>query len=298
MALIFVMIDGVGLAPTGPHNPVAGGMTRLTGLLDAPLTDALHIETANLRAVPIDATLGLPGLPQSGSGHSAIYGGFNAAAFNGRHQPSYPTIAMREYLSQQNLFQSALDQGARVVWANGYLPGYLEVVAQRRLRHTAGTWAAMQAGLGLRGLAELQSGAALGWDISHALLRTRLDNDELPLITPEAAGARLAALAQTADLVAYETYLPDLAAHERLDISVEAALALVDGLIGGILDHRSADDTLILTSDHGNSEDQTTRVHTRNPVPLIVSGPAARHFAAVRSIDELAAAMLVALKET
>ena len=147
MALIFVMIDGVGLAPTGPHNPVAEGMPRLMDLLDGPLTDALHIETANLRVVPIDATLGLPGLPQSGSGHAAIYG-FNAAAFNGRHQPSYPTIAMREYLSQQNLFQSAQTQGARVVWANGYLPGYLEVVAQRRLRHTAGTWAAMQAGLG------------------------------------------------------------------------------------------------------------------------------------------------------
>lgn len=297
MALIFVMIDGVGLAPAGPHNPVAEGLPQLTALLDAPLTDALRIETASLRAVPIDATLGLPGLPQSGSGHAAIYGGFNAAALNGRHQPSYPTIAMREYLAQQNLFRLAQARGARVIWANGYLPGYLEVVAQRRLRHTAGTWAALAAGLELRGLDHLQSGTAIGWDVSHALLRTRLDGDELPLITPEAAGERLAALARTADLVAYETYLPDLAAHERLDISVAAALALVDGLIGGILAHRSAGDTLILTSDHGNSEDRTTRVHTRNSVPLLVSGPAARHFAAVRSIDEIAAAILAALRE-
>lgn len=295
MALIFVMIDGVGLAPAGPHNPVAEGLPRLTSLLDAPLTHELRIETPSLRAVPIDATLGLPGLPQSGSGHAAIYGGFNAAAFNGRHQPSYPTIAMRGYLSQQNLFRSALAQGARVVWANGYLPGYQEVVAQRRLRHTAGTWAALEAGLELRGLDHLQRGTAIGWDISHALLRTRLDSDDLPLITPEAAGERLVALAQAFDLVAYETYLPDLAAHERLDISVEAALSLVDGLIAGILAHRSAYDTLILTSDHGNSEDQTTRVHTRNPVPLIVSGPAARYFAAVGSIDEITAAILSAL---
>jgi 2,3-bisphosphoglycerate-independent phosphoglycerate mutase len=297
MALIFIMIDGVGLAPAGPHNPVAEGMPQLARFLDAPLTDELRIETATLRAVPIDATLGVAGLPQSGSGHAAIYGGFNAAAFNGRHQPSYPTIAMREYLVEQSLFRSALALGARVVWANGYLPGYEEAVARRRLRHTAGTWAAKMAGLELRGLEHLQRGTAIGWDVSNLLLRARLGDDVAPLIPAEAAGERLAALARSSDLVAFETYLPDLAAHGRLDISLHTALTLVDGLIAGVLAQRAPGDTLVLTSDHGNSEDLTTRVHTRNPVPLIVSGPAAAQFGAVRSIDQIADALLAALRE-
>src|SRR5918997_2237874 len=122
VSLIFVMVDGVGLAPIGPDNPVATGMPRLASILGAPLDDALCIETPTLHAVPIDATLGLPGLPQSGTGHSAIWGGFNAAAFNGRHQPSYPTIAMRERLKEHNLFRVAQMLGQRVAWANAYLP--------------------------------------------------------------------------------------------------------------------------------------------------------------------------------
>jgi hypothetical protein len=297
MALIFVLIDGVGLAPAAPHNPVVTSLPRLTRFLGVPLTDTLRIATPTLHAAPIDATLGMPGLPQSGSGHSAIYGGFNAAVFNGRHQPSYPTVAMREYLAKHNLFRSARQLGARVAWANGYLPGYDEAVTRRKLRHTAGTWSALHADLELRGLDQLMVGTALGWDITHAILRMRLGTNDLPLITPEAAGSRLAALARDCDLVAFETYLPDLAAHQRLDISVETALTLVDGLVAGILEQRHDADTLILTSDHGNSEDITTRIHTRSPVPLIVVGPATRHFAQVRAIDGLAAAILAALQE-
>ena len=37
---------------------------------------------------------------------------------------------------------------------------------------------------------------------------------------------------------------------------------------------------LILTSDHGNIEDMSTRGHTRNPVPLIAVGPGAEEFKA------------------
>src|SRR5687768_17123515 len=107
MALIFVMIDGVGLAPAGSTNPVAAGMPRLARLLGAALDDKLSIERSGLLARPIDATLGVAGLPQSGSGHTAIYGGYNAPADNGRHQPNHPTVAMRSRLAERNLLQAA-----------------------------------------------------------------------------------------------------------------------------------------------------------------------------------------------
>ncbi len=161
------MIDGVGLAPAGPHNPVAYGLSRLVHALGAPLTDSLSIARARVYAKPIDATLGVAGLPQSGSGHSAIYGGFNAAALNGRHQPSYPTIAMRQRLADQNMLQVARQAGYRVAWANAYLPGYREAVKQRRVRHTAGTWAALCAGLDLPDQSDLLTGTAESWDITQ-----------------------------------------------------------------------------------------------------------------------------------
>lgn len=298
MALIFVMIDGVGLAPAGAENPVARGFPQLSRALGMPLTDALAVALPTVHAAPIDATLGMPGLPQSGSGHAAIYGGFNASALNGRHQPSYPTIAMRAQLTQHNLFSAALQAGQRVIWANAYLPGYDAAVEGRRLRHTAGTWAALQAGLPLRGLDELRAGLAVSWDITQELARTRPDAQDLPLIAPEQAGARLARLARDAELVAFETYLPDLAGHARIPITLDAALAAVDGLVAGLLAARHAADTLVLTSDHGNSEDRSTRIHTRNPVPLIALGPAATALAAVTALDELVPALLRALDAT
>jgi len=297
MALIVVLVDGVGLAPVGPQNAVAAGFPLLTRFLGTSLADQLYVEMPQLLAKPIDATLGVVGLPQSGSGHTAIWGGFNAASFNGRHQPSYPTIAMRERLAEQNVLRSALRAGCRVAWANAYLPGYEAAVTGRRLRHTAGTWAALQAGLRLRDIDDLRAGTALGWDITQQLAQMRPGASDLPLITPEAGGARLAALASEHELVAFETYLPDLAGHERIPLSVAEALTIVDGLLMGVLAHMNEHDTLVVTSDHGNSEDATTRVHTRNPVPLIVIGPAAPCFRDVTGIDMIAEALLRTLSQ-
>lgn len=292
MAFIVVLIDGVGLAPATPTNPVVMGMPQLARVLGQLLADTLHVERAGLLAVPIDATLGVPGLPQSGSGHTAIWGGFNAAQFNGRHQPSYPTIAMREQLREHNLFKAVRMLGLPVAWANAYLPGYMEAVEGRRLKHTAGTWAALQAGFPLPGVAELEAGTAVAWDITQAGARTRTGATLLPEITPAAAAQRLHALARSHALVAFETYLPDLAAHDRLSIPLVDALRIVDAFAAHLVMERAPADTVILTSDHGNSEDGDTTKHTRNPVPLIVAGPAAEQFAQVQSIDQITLTLL------
>lgn len=296
MAFIIVLIDGIGLAPAAATNPVATGMPQLAHALGQPLTDQLWIERTDLLAKGIDATLNMLGLPQSGSGHTAIWGGFNAAQFNGRHQPSYPTIAMRERLREQNLFEAARALGLRVAWANAYLPGYMDAVEQRQIKHTAGTWAVLQADLPLRGVADAEAGTALTWDITQQMARTRAEGTLLPAITPAAAAERLIALAQTHDLVAFETYLPDLAAHSRLGISLAHALRIVDAFVAHLIEQRAPADTVILTSDHGNSENSASTTHTRNPVPLIVAGPMATHFQQVQSIDQIVPAVLETLE--
>ena len=295
MSLIFVMVDGLGLAPAGPHNPVATGMPHLRRLLGLRFDHALRIAQPELVAHPIDASLGVAGLPQSGSGHTALYGGYNAPERNGRHQPSHPTIAMRARLSERNLFSVARAAGHSVAWANAYLPGYSEAVDRRRLRHTAGTWSALAAGLALRGLDELRSAAAVSWDLTQELARERPGCADLPIIASFSAGERLARLALDHDLVAFETYLPDLAGHRRIDWSVDHALELVDDLLAGIVTAKRGVDTLLMTSDHGNAEDSATRVHTRNPVPLWAAGPAARHFSRVTAIDGVMDAVIEGL---
>jgi len=56
-------------------------------------------------------------------------------------------------------------------------------------------------------------------------------------------------------------------------------------------------DLLLVTSDHGNLEDLSTKGHTRNPVPLVAFGRGASHFRDVTSITGVTPAILSVLKE-
>lgn len=297
MALIFVFLDGLGLAPAGPTNPLAGApMPRLRGLLGGPLTAEAAQERAGLLLRPIDAGLGVAGLPQSGTGHVALLAGVNAPALHGRHQPNFPPVALRPLLAERSLFHRALAAGASVAFANVFTPGYWQAVASRRLRRSASVIASEGAGLRFRTLEDLRDGRALSWDITGAALQARDEGAGLAPVAPHSAGAQLAGLAHEHDLVFFECFLPDLAGHGRMGASgVAEALDRIDGLLGGLLDALGPADSLLITSDHGNLEDSGATTHTTNPVPLLVVGPAAAAFAEVRSIAGVAGAILKAL---
>lgn len=300
MSLIFVFLDGLGLAPAGPTNPLADAPTpQLRALLGGPLTAEAAQARPDLLLRPIDAALGVEGLPQSGTGHVALLAGVNAPALHGRHQPNFPPVALRPLLAERSLFHQALAAGASVAFANVFTPGYWQAVEARRLRRSASVIAVEGAGVRFRSLDDLREGRALSWDITGAALHARGEGAGLDQISPHAAGARLAGLAAEHDLVFFECFLPDLAGHGRMgNTGVTEALERIDGLIGGLLDARAPADTLLITSDHGNLEDSATAMHTTNPVPLLVVGPAAAAFSEVRSIDSVAGAILQALTRT
>lgn len=294
MALIFIFLDGVGLAPASERNPLAGAPTpHLRALLGGPLTLEQAQAGPTLLLRPLDASLGVEGLPQSGTGHVSLLAGVNGPQLHGRHQPNFPPVALRPLLAERSLFRRARAAGHKVAFANVFPPGYWEALAARRLRRSASVIAAEGADVTLRGLDDLRAGRALSWDITGHGLPARGAPADLAPITPEEAGARLAALAHDYALVFFECSLPDLAGHGRLGPNgVGEALARVDGLLGGTLAARRPDDTLLVTSDHGNIEDSSTRVHTLAPVPLLVAGPTAPRFADVTRIDEVAEAVL------
>ncbi len=297
MALIMVFLDGVGLAPAGSANPLAAAPTpHMRALLGGPFCLEQQQMRPDLLLQPIDAALGVPGLPQSGTGHVALLAGMNAPAMHGRHQPNFPPVALRPLLAERSLFRRAQTAGQRVAFANVFPPSFFAALAARRMRPPASMIAAQAAGLPLRGLDDLRAGLALSWDITGEALHFHNEALDLPLLDPTVAGARLATLAQDYDLVFFECFLPDLAGHGRLGPEgVDEVITRIDGLLGGLLAARAPADSLLLTSDHGNLEDATTTVHSPAPVPLLVVGPAAPAFAAVERIDQIADAMLAVL---
>ncbi|MEN9933491.1 MAG: hypothetical protein RLZZ387_70 [Chloroflexota bacterium] len=249
MSVIFIFVDGVGLAPAGPDNPLSDAATpALAALLGGPLTlehtrpgifqrrarpelrgggiagsavspatprpsqHSVVEETFFLRA--IDATLGVPGLPQSGTGHTALLAGVNASKLHGRHQPHFPPTALRPLLAEHSIFRRVAGHGGRPAFANAFGPGYWEALAARRIRRSASVIAAEGAGIRFRDGDDLRAGRATSWDITGAAMRARgLDT---PLVTPQQAGTALAGLAAEHELVFFETFLPDLAGHGRL----------------------------------------------------------------------------------
>ncbi len=290
--ILFLFVDGVGLAPASPTNPLATLPTpHLRRLLGGPLTLEQAQAREELLLRPLDATLDVPGLPQSATGQTALFTGYNAAQLLGHHATAYPGPRLRAVIQEHGLFRRALAAGLTATFANPFTPEYLAALDAGRLPASVTTWAARTAGLRLRDLEDWHRGAAVTWDVSGDHFAARAGVALAP-ITAEAAGARLAALAEAHDLTVYETFLTDLAAHGRFGLRVEEAVGRLDGLLGGALRRRPPGVTLLLTSDHGNLEDSSQPLHTRNPVPLLAVGPGAASCSPLRSILEVTPAIL------
>lgn len=294
--ILFIFLDGVGLAEAGSTNPLSQvPMPHLWKLLDGPLVlngvrDAAVSPQVTFRA--LDACLGVPGLPQSATGQAALFTGVNAPALVGDHVSAFPTAALRELIAEESLLKRVAARGGQVLFANAHSERFWEMIRERKRPLGASTLTALAAGAPIPTLDDLRDGRAVLWDITHEVAREYLSY-EIELVSPEEAGARLARLAAEHDLVLYESFLPDLAGHRRAE--PDWVLRRLDPFLGSVLARRSQETTVVICSDHGNLEDTTTKAHTRNPVPLVAVGPAAHYFRQARAITDVAPAVLAAL---
>ncbi|HET7322574.1 MAG TPA: hypothetical protein VFI96_08785, partial [Longimicrobiaceae bacterium] len=115
--LLLLFLDGVGLGEDDPGvNPFARA--------ELPTLGALLGGDEGMM-IAADARLGVPGLPQSGTGQTALLTGVNAAERMGRHFGPWVPTALREMLAAQNLLSRAAAAGRRVAFANAYPEGFL-----------------------------------------------------------------------------------------------------------------------------------------------------------------------------
>lgn len=296
--ILLIFVDGLGLAPASASNPLSTlPLPSLETLLGGPLTleTAHRLETRGSTVlVPLDAGLGIRGLPQSATGQTALFTGVNAPAHMGHHVSAFPGPQLKALIDEHGLLRRARNAGLAVTFANAYSEGYFERVEQRRGRHSATTFTALAAGIRLRNVEELLAGEAVTWDVTRHRFGGSTSQTIEP-VTPAEAGRHLAAIAARHDLTLWETFLTDLAGHGRFEATAAEALERVDGLLGGVLAHRPAELTVVLTSDHGNIEDAEHTVHTENPVPLLVVGPQAERFRELTALTEVAPAILTIL---
>jgi len=288
---LLLFVDGIGLAPASADNPWATvPMPALAGLLGGPLTSERVGAGEGWRLAPLDATLGVEGLPQSATGQTALFTGENAPAALGRHVAALPGPRLAALLAERSLLKRARRAGRAVTFANPFTPAYFAEVEAGRRRHSATTLAALASGAPFRDAADLAAGRACPWDVTGEFF-ARFEA-AIESIAPLEAGRRLAALAAAHDLTLWETFMTDLAGHRRRGWTAQEALTRLDGLLAGLLEAGTTETTVVLVSDHGNLEESGHRSHTRNPVPLLAIGPAAEAFADLERIDQVTPRLL------
>ena len=285
MGVLLLFVDGLGLGEDDPDkNPVArAGLGRLRLLRDRPAPDP------SAAFVATDACLGVAGLPQSATGQTSILAGVNAAAAVGRHVNGYCTTSLAALLNGGSVFSRVRAAGADVTFANAYTPKFLEK-PPRFL--SVSTVATAQAGLRFRTLEDLARGEAVFHDFTNRLLPER--GYYLPPVTPREAGGRLAKLAEAHSFTMYEHFLPDLAGHAQDMARGVEILENLEAFLDAVLFSLDRSRTLVvLTSDHGNLEDLSTKRHTRNPVPTLLWGLGAAEAASmIGSLPDITPAIL------
>lgn len=298
MPLLFVFLDGVGLGVEDPAaNPLAGlplpAFARLAG--GHPWTRAAPaLATARHVFRALDATLGVPGLPQSGTGQATLLTGVNCAARAGRHFGPFPHSTSRPVLAEHNIFRQiqrlGLDGDEPAAFANAYPDRFFEFV-RRRDRWTVTTRCCLDAGLRIRTHADLVAGRAVPADLT-ARGWPQPDPALAPLSEAEAA-ARLLDLGRHHAFTLFEYFLTDKAGHSQDAARAAAVLTSLDRFFAALLaDLDPATTLLLITSDHGNLEDLTTKSHTTNPVPLVAYGLGAATFAEARSLTDVTPAIV------
>jgi hypothetical protein len=309
MAAVLVFVDGVGVGARDPaHNPLARRETLLSQFADGSGTP---LPRGGVRR-DLDASLGVPGRPQSATGHTTILTGENAPALLGRHLLGFPNPTLRELLTRRSIFQRLREQGRTAALLNAYPVAYLDAIKlphrplqgpvepgipdkAKRLKPAAAPYAFGEAGWLVATFDDVRANQALTHDLTGALAHRRWP--EVPLRSPEDAADVLVAQAERADFSMIDYYLTDDAGHAQDFAAADAALADLDRFLRRAVDRLPLQRTsLFVVSDHGNLEDLRSRNHTLARVPLLVFGPAAS-WPLPERLDGLQALMLRAALE-
>ena len=269
---IMIMIDGFGIPEKGWFDSVY-----------AESCDRKFLELLAEFAMPVDATMGIPGIPQSATGQTALFTGFNTAEIMDGHIQGFPGPKLRHLISEQNLFSTLIKCGINVTFANAYVKHTLRELEKSKYRSVTTVMTDVSIGK-VKDLDDLLGGEAVYHDLTRKSLKERYDVDE---ISPEHAAKDLINIARKYDFTLFEYFMTDRAGHKMDKELLAETLSDFSSFFCKLIDYSKDDIAVILTSDHGNCEDCTTKRHTLNPVPLFLYGLPSPAPGEINSIDQI-----------
>ena len=259
MKVVFLFIDGVGLRSPASDNPInAEVCPTLCRLFER------HCK-------PIDACLGVEGVPQSATGQATMFTGVNCSEAIGRHCEGFPGPALRKIIEEDNLFLELRNRSKRVRFADAYLVESADELKARRFKSVT-TVMALTTPETITTVEDLSEDRALMQDLTRETIQDAYP--DIPVVPPQRAAEHLFRLALVNDFTLYEFFQTDVSGHSMDYARACAVLRVYDRFLAALVRcTEAAGITLVMTADHGNIEAIGERGHTRNPVPFVVSGP-------------------------
>lgn len=277
LCMIFYMfVDGIGF---GEKNPQINPFAKYAQSVFLPLGDPDSVGDTRIHYIRTDACLGVEGLPQSATGQTSLWTGVNGARAMGRHVTGFPTYTLKKIIAKHSILKILRQAGLKAELLNCYTPAFFQKFGKNPRFLSASSLVQLASGHPLKSLDDLRSGRGLYMDIDHqylASVSTNLIADNDPVLEPRdpyLTGRAVPTQFHDYHLAIFEYFLTDNVGHDQDWEYAEKIVGNLEAFISGFLDGMDpAEDTLIVTSDHGNFEDMSTSKHTTNPVPTLLAG--------------------------
>ena len=273
--ILMLFIDGVGIGKEDySFNPFFkyGFKTFEKFFGEIPSLQNTKLHGENCFLFPVDACLGVEGLPQSGTGQTSIFCGVNAPKIIGQHFGPYPYSTLVPIIKEKNIFKYFLDKEQKVLFANAYPKIFFDYINSGKKRLSATSLICQLNGMRLNKVTDVRRGKALTAEITNERWNKKLGYS-LPIISPETAARRLLRIASQNTFTLYEYFLTDHIGHGRYEDEFKQILDNLDRFLYKILEVMdNKNSTLIICSDHGNLEDISIKTHTFNPALMITAG--------------------------
>ncbi|WP_165875815.1 peptidase [Hazenella coriacea] len=273
IAVILLFIDGVGLGEEAEYNPwFSYDPPFFKEILNGNYLTHHSVGKygSEILLLATDSKLGVEGIPQSATGQAAIFTGNNAPKMLGRHMSGLPFRRLRNWVKEDNIYLQLQAKDWSATFANSYTQEYFARPATQRGWVSVTTAALQSSGQPIRYFSELLAGEAVYHDITRQTLKKVLP--DVNEITPEQAARDCLGIARQAEVVIHEFFLSDRAGHKRDPQLISWVIETYDRFLGELTKRKATNDTIVLVSDHGNSEDLRVPTHTENPVPTLIIG--------------------------
>lgn len=269
-----IFIDGVGIGKEDyEYNPFYkyGFKTFTENFGSIPHLNNPRLSNSNGYVFPVDATMGIPDIPLSGTGQTSIFCGVNAPKIIGKHFGPYPYSTLVPIIEEKNILKEFKNRRKKVTFVNAYPKVFFDYVNSGRRRLSVTTLSCLLTGIKLNKISDLHKGRAISAEIDNRRLVERM-NYKLPVIKPETAANRLLRIASKNHFTLFEIFHTDHLGHGRNIDWLEYTLKVLDHFLFHLTQNLSTNMTLVVCSDHGNFEDLSIKMHTLNPALGMVFG--------------------------